>query len=426
MRKLKETVSQVSRLMDEWDVEKNREAGLDPDKLGSQSNKYAFWKCKCGYSWSAKISNRYHGRGCPCCARKIVVPGINDLATTHPELAKEWDYERNGELTPDMVLYGTAKRVYWRCPEGHSYSATINHRSGANGTSCPKCNAGRQTSFAEQAFFYYIKKMFPDAISRYTEIFSHNMELDIYIPSIQLGIEYDGEAWHKKNKRERERKKYEICKANEIRLLRIMEKAPENFVYTADETLSMQNPLYEYKYLAQGIRILLDRIDPASNMWTRRYAHHIHSDVDINIKRDEHEIRAYMTKLHKGSLAERYPVVASEWHPTLNGTVTPEKVKPGSDFKAMWICPKCGNEYSAIVGHRTSKNPTGCPKCGIEKSTAAKRKAVKMIDLRTGAVIKIFISVSEASRQLHISSGNIAAVCSHKRSNAGGYGWEYL
>ena len=70
MRKLKETVSQVSRLMDEWDVEKNREAGLDPDKLGSQSNKYAFWKCKCGYSWSAKISNRYHGRGCPCCARK--------------------------------------------------------------------------------------------------------------------------------------------------------------------------------------------------------------------------------------------------------------------------------------------------------------------------------------------------------------------
>lgn len=107
-------------------------------------------------------------------------------------------------------------------------------------------------------------------------------------------------------------------------------------------------------------------------MWTRRYAHHIHSDVDINIKRDEHEIRAYMTKLHEGSLAERYPVVASEWHPTLNGTVTPEKVKPGSDYKAMWICPKCGNEYSAIVGHRTNKNPTGCPKCGIEKSTAAK------------------------------------------------------
>ncbi len=55
MRKLKEAVSQISRLMDEWDVEKNREAGLDPDKLGSQSNKDAFWKCKkCGYEWLQK------------------------------------------------------------------------------------------------------------------------------------------------------------------------------------------------------------------------------------------------------------------------------------------------------------------------------------------------------------------------------------
>jgi len=421
MRELKETVSQVRRLMNEWDIEKNKEAGLDPEKLGSQSNKYAFWKCKCGYKWSAKISNRYHGRGCPCCARKIVVPGINDLATTHPQLSKEWDYERNGELKPNMVLYGTAKRVYWLCPEGHSYSATINHRSGANGTSCPKCNAGRQTSFAEQAFFYYIKKVFPDAISRYTEIFSNSMELDIYIPSIKLGIEYDGEAWHKKDKRSRERKKYQICKENGIWLLRIMEKNPDGFNYIADETLSMPNPIYEHKYLARCIHILLDRI----TMWTKRHAYQLHS-YDIDIKRDEHEIRAYMTKLNKGSLAEMYPAVAAEWHPTLNGTVTPDKVKPGSEYKAMWICPKCGNVYSATVGHRTSKKPSGCPKCGIEKNRAANQKAVKMLDLTTGATIKTFISVTEASKQQHIHRGNISSVCKHKRPHAGGYGWEYL
>lgn len=426
MRKIKETVSQVRRLMDEWDLEKNKEAGHDPERIGSQSNKYAFWKCKCGYKWSAKISNRYHGRGCPCCARKIVVPGINDLATTHPKLAKEWDYERNGDLKPNMVLYGTAKRVYWLCSEGHSYSATINHRSGANGTNCPKCNAGRQTSFAEQAFFYYIKKVFPDAISRFTDIFSNGMELDIYIPSIKLGIEYDGEAWHKKDKRARERRKYQICGDNGIRLLRIMEKTSENLDYTADETLSMPNPIYEYKYLAQCIRILLDRIDPECNMWTRRYVKHVHSDVDINIKRDEQEIRSYMTKLRNGSLAELYPAIASEWHPILNGTVTPDKIKPGSDYKAMWICPQCGNVYSASVGHRTGSKPTGCPKCGIEKNRAANRKAVKMIDLETGAVIKIFKSISEASIQMHINSSNISMVCKKTRPRAGGYGWDYV
>jgi len=427
MRKLKETVSQVPRLMDEWYEEKNIEAGIFPDKVGSQSNKKAFWKCnKCGYTWETKISNRYHGRGCPCCARKRVVTGSNDLATTHPDLIKEWDYERNGELTPDKVLYGTAKKVYWKCPEGHSYRATINHRSGINGTCCPKCNAGRQTSFAEQAFFYYIQKVFPDAINRYTEIFSNSMELDIYIPSIKLGIEYDGEAWHKKDKRERERKKYAICKANGIRLLRIIEKKPESFDYTADETFSMPNPIYEHKYLEQAIRLLLDRIDPASNMLTRRDPWHFHSDVDVNIHRDENEIRSYMTKLRSGSLQELYPDIAAEWHYERNGTVTPDKIKPGSDYKAAWLCSVCGNIYRSAVGHRTSKNPTGCPLCGVEKATAAKRKAVKMIDLETGDIIKVFKSISEASRQMHISSGNISAVCRKIRPQASGYGWQYV
>lgn len=427
MRVIKETVSQVQRLMDEWDEEKNKEAGIDSAKLGSQSNTYAFWKCnKCGYRWRAKISNRYNGRGCPCCARKVVVPGINDLATTHPKLAQEWDYERNGDLTPDKVLYGTAKRVYWLCPEGHSYSATINHRSGVNGTCCPKCNSGRQTSFAEQAFFFYIKKVFPDAISRYTEIFTNGMEIDIYIPSIKLGIEYDGEAWHKKDKRKREQKKYAICKENGIYLLRVMEKPSEESFLIADETLSLPEPLYEHKYLARGIRVLLDRIDPSCNIWTRKDIRQVYSDVDINIERDEREIRAYMTKLRSGSLQELYPDVAAEWHPHLNGTVTPDKVKPGSDYKAVWICKKCGNIYRSVVGHRTGKHPTGCPKCGVKKVIDVNRKAVKMLDPKTGDVMKIFPSISEASRQMRISNSNISSVCKNKRAQAGGYGWEYV
>ena len=326
-----------------------------------------------------------------------------------------------------MVLYGTAKRVYWLCPEGHSYSATINHRSGANGTCCPICNAGRQTSFAEQAFFYYIKKVFPDAISRYTEIFSNNMELDIYIPSIKLGIEYDGEAWHKKDKKVRERKKYQICKDNGIRLLRIMEKTPNGFDYAADETFSMPYPIYEFKYLEQAILLTLARIDLSGNsMMALRFPGWFPSKIDINIRRDEKEIRSYMTKLRNGSLAELFPDIANEWHQELNGTVTPDKVRPGSRYKAYWFCKECGNIYCSTVGHRTGKNPTGCPKCGIEKVTAAKRRAVKMLDLQTGAVIKVFESISEASRQMHISSGNITAVCKKKRPQASGYGWDYV
>ena len=86
--------------------------------------------------------------------RRKTIAGLSEIA----ELSKEWDYERNGELLPQHVSYGMGKKVGWICPRGHKYEATILHRS--SGTNCPICNSGRQTSFAEQAIFYYIKNFF--------------------------------------------------------------------------------------------------------------------------------------------------------------------------------------------------------------------------------------------------------------------------
>ena len=38
--------------------------------------------------------------------------GVNVLATTDPEIANEWDYERNGNITPREVVR-TSRKVYW-------------------------------------------------------------------------------------------------------------------------------------------------------------------------------------------------------------------------------------------------------------------------------------------------------------------------
>ena len=44
------------------------------------------------------------------------------LAERFPELAMEWDYEKNGVLTPENVSYGSNKKVWWICPKcGQSY-----------------------------------------------------------------------------------------------------------------------------------------------------------------------------------------------------------------------------------------------------------------------------------------------------------------
>ena len=396
----------------------------EPEEYTPNSNEDVYWVCsKCGYHFRAKINNRTLRKSCACCSGKVVVPGINDLATTHPQLAEEWHPTKNGDLRPSDVTYGMAKRVWWICPEGHEYPASLLHRS--SGTNCPVCNSGRQTSFAEQAVYYYVKKVFPDAISRYTEIFGKGMELDIYIPSIRLGIEYDGMAWHKADKLPREKKKYKICQENGIRLLRLMEKPPENgILLTADESLTiMDGPMYEKKHLAKAIRFLLDKIDPESNPWTRRKPI-FHSRVDINLDRDEAEIRRYMTKMKKGSFAEQFPELAKEWHPTMNGDLTPDKVKPHSDISVWWTCPTCGNDYFTTVGHRV--DGTGCPKCGIKKSSQSKQKRVVMLDPNTMEELRSFESISEASRVLSINSSNISMVCKGQRKRAGGYAWKQI
>lgn len=107
-------------------------------------------------------------------------------------------------------------------------------------------------------------------------------------------------------------------------------------------------------------------------------------------------------------------------------TVLPSMFKPRSDHKVWWICPKCGYEYQASIGHRTDKRiPTGCPMCGKERSDLAKSVAVNMIDIKTNQIIKTFTSISEASRQTKISAGNIGSVCRGLRPKVGGYVWEY-
>ena len=398
-------------LLEEWNYEKNGD--LKPEQFTPGSNKSVWWKCsKCGSEWKARIGNRsILKRGCPYCAnhRIVKVKATNSLAVKYPEIAKQWHPTKNGELTPKDVPPGTRKKVYWLCENNHEYQASILHR--VHGTNCPICNSGRQTSFAEQATFYYVKKLYPDAISRYTADFLGRMELDIYIPSIKYAIEYDGEAWHKENKLEREQRKYKICQKHDIKLIRLREKKAPIGSNIADYIWSSEN-LYKHNNLKKVIKEVITFLN-----FSRK------CDVDINIKRDRFEIQKYRQILKKDFFSQEYPKIAMEWHPTKNGSLTPNMFRSGSQHKVWWKCSKCGNEYEARIGSRTKG--CGCPKCAIEKSTKAKRKAVNMIDINTNKIIKTFISISEASRQMKINSSNIGMVCKGQRPAAGGYCWSY-
>ncbi|MBR2634795.1 MAG: hypothetical protein IKD31_04370 [Clostridia bacterium] len=406
-------------LLSEWNYQKNHD--LLPQNFTPSSNKKVWWKCsECEYEWQAQICLRQVGRGCPCCSNRVVVKGKNDLATTNPELAKEWHPTKNDPLTPCDVTRGSGKKVWWKCPLGHEYKASVLHRG--HGTNCPICNSGRQTSFAEQAVFYYVKELYPDAINRYKDIFDNGMELDIYIPYLRYAIEYDGSFWHNRSKYEREQRKYDICKSHGIKLIRIKAFEKEylmNEPCFADYTLFLkEDSIPELEKLIQ-------------NLYFKLYNARIHPDIrwenaieTVNIERDRYKISRYLCEQRK-SFADEHPELAKEWHPTKNEDLTPNMFQSGSDFLAWWKCSVCGHEWKTNIGFRV--NGRGCKQCSIKNHSGTKHYNAKKIYQYTkeGTFIKEWGTLSEASKTLTINNSNISMCAEGKRAIAGGYRWAY-
>ncbi|MBO4501072.1 MAG: zinc-ribbon domain-containing protein, partial [Clostridia bacterium] len=53
---------------------------------------------------------------------------IISIVDTHPEIAKEFDLEKNNGLKPENCSKGQRKKVWWKCKNGHSYKASIDNR----------------------------------------------------------------------------------------------------------------------------------------------------------------------------------------------------------------------------------------------------------------------------------------------------------
>ena len=212
-------------LLNEWDYKKNK---LLPSEVTAGSAKKVWWLQPYDdndtgkhfdFSWQAKIGHRTRGTGCPYLSGNKVWKGFNDLATTHPELAAEWDYGKNGDLKPEDVTSGNSKKAWWKCSIcGHGWKSVISNR---RITGCPECAKEMNTSFPEQAVSFYLEKHFPDAENGNRTVLD-GKELDVYIPSIPAAVEYDGAQFHKNGKRDKE--KNQLCAEKGILLIRIREE----------------------------------------------------------------------------------------------------------------------------------------------------------------------------------------------------------
>lgn len=114
----------------------------------------------CGQEFEATIQNvvrsvNHNLTGCPVCAGKKIVPGVNDLASRYPKVAAMWS--NKNEKSALEVTAKTDKKAIFKCPDcGKEFKAQIGSvvDSVNNGfTGCYDCNRRRINAISKPECF---------------------------------------------------------------------------------------------------------------------------------------------------------------------------------------------------------------------------------------------------------------------------------
>lgn len=341
----------------EWHPIKN--GNLTPYDVSAASTKKVWWLLHYydevrdkyfDFEWEAVIGNRTTlNAGCPYLAGKQIYKGFNDLETWCKEnnrlyLLDEWDYKKNKKL-PSEVSIGSNEKVWWICCRGHNYSYSLYNRTNKyimNLNNCPKCNREIHTSFPEQAIIYYLNKYYTDVLNGNKDLIGS--EIDIYIPSEKIAIEYDGVTWHKGNE-ERDIQKNKKCIERNIKLIRIRE---EGLSELQDCICLFRRDLRTLLGLNIVIKELFSLLGKES--------------VDIDVERDSTSIyNQYIFTVKSNSASEKSPFIEKIWDFQKNGGLLPSMVSDGSG-KNVWFKCENGHSYKTEVRNVTQRGYT-CPHC---------------------------------------------------------------
>ena len=342
MRPIKEPLSMYPEIAKEFDCNKN--TPLTPETIGHGYDKNVWWICPRGHSYQARPDHRTGRKksGCSYCANKKPIKGETDLLSRYPDIAIEWDYKKN-DKAPEEYLPQSNKVVFWKCRYcGYSFPKKISARI-ASKAGCPNCNKEKGTSFPEQSIFYYLSKVFL-AESRAKV---YGKEVDVFIPSLNVGIEYNGKYYHTQ-KLNRDARKYDYLRSKGLRIIIVFEGDKKRI---DGDTIELES--YPDGHPLSGN--LEWAIKELFNM--------LHTDCPtIDLSRDQIKIKEqYIVSKKLRNFATVHPRLSRDWDYELNGELKPEAFLPNSNHMVWWKCAKCGFSYSQSLNNRA--NGEGCPVC---------------------------------------------------------------
>jgi hypothetical protein len=399
----------------EWHPTRN--GTLRADGIAPRSNRRVWWRCPAGHEWEAIIDNRSRGKGCPYCSGRLPTAETS-LAALYPDLAAEWHPTRNPRgVDPRTVTAANHRRIWWRCPAGHEWEATVASRSRL-GACCPYCVGQRATPERNLAVLYpeiaaewhptlngalVADDVAPESNRRvwWRCATGHEWEAKVHnrvtggtgcpycagkraTPERNLAVLYPEIAaeWHPTLNGDAlptevlpgsSRRGWWRCRHGHVWAARVLDRTKRR---TGCPQCAERGP--KGVPLAEAAPELLDEWDRVLNSgsgetvmagsnakawWRCRVdpTHRWRARIESRTRGTGCPFCAGQRPTPQRNLAVIHPDVAAQWHPTRNGDLSPTEVLPHSGLHRWWRCPD-GHDWTAVVSSRT-KSGTGCPTC---------------------------------------------------------------
>ena len=265
-------------------------------------------------------------------------------------LLQQWDTEKNAPDTPQTVSYGSNRKMWWRCDKGHSWQASIYSRT--SGSGCPYCGGKKvgqgndlASLYPELAAQWDARKNAPRKPSEFSAG-SH---------TLAWWLCEKGHSWRAQIKSRVSGCGCPVCMGRLVvaGANSLADVAPE---LSRQWDMDKNAPLTPRQVTAGTMRKV---------WWRCALGHSWRAAVSPRVRQGVGCPYCAGRKVLPGfnDLASKAPAVAAQWHPVLNGSLTPEMVMVSSHRRVWWQCPQ-GHVWRALVYSRTGEQRCGCPVCG--------------------------------------------------------------
>lgn len=345
-------------LLQYWDFSLNID--FLPSQISPGVDIGVYWNCGKGHpSWKAPLYNITKlKQWCPYCSGRSPILE-NSFEKTFPIMSTQFHYLKNPGKMPRDYLPKSNEKIWWKCKNGHEWPAIVSTRTrdGKDRAICSMCT-GRIATPEKNLIV-----AFPDALTDF------NQNLNGFIDPYSLSVTSHYEIlWQCGNGHQ----PWPSVVGNRTR----GGKGPLTpCPYCSGRLPTIENNLFAvYPEVAKewhpSLNGLLTPYDflPRSGQevwWLCEKGHEWPAVIGSRTRVGKGTNCPFCNNrnvvvLYENSLEFKYPELARQWHPYLNGNLCPENVTPGSGLAPWWLCDE-GHEWKAVINSRASGR--GCRDC---------------------------------------------------------------